>query len=68
MFNPPKFKCKNCGVIVQSKAPGHFSACDCFENSVDNKGIAVDYTEHYGRHIGHQENFISIEENVCLTQ
>lgn len=52
-FNPPKFKCKDCQKVIFSRTPGEFASCDC----VNGDYIAVDYTKHYGRHIGRPEKF-----------
>ena len=52
-FDPPKFKCKDCQKVIFSRFEGEFVACDC----VDGNYIAVDYTRHYGRHIGRPEKF-----------
>jgi len=61
-FNPPKFRCRSCGCIVYSRWEGEFAACSCFKNAEDNKGIAVDYTRYYGRHIGNPASFEEITE------
>jgi len=61
-YNFPKFKCKSCGDIIYSKYPGHFATCSCFANKMDNKGIAVDYTSYYGRHIGDPSCFERVIE------
>lgn len=61
-FNPSKYQCKSCGDIIYSKTPGHFAYCSCYKNEEGNAGIAVDYTEYYGRHIGNPNNFILIED------
>ena len=58
----PKFRCKSCSDIIYSKYEGHFAMCSCYENKADNKGIAVDYTRHYGRHIGDPNSFESVTE------
>ena len=56
--NYPKFRCKVCKTIVQSKYSGHFSTCKC----PYHKMIAVDYTDYYGRHIGNPEQFEEVKD------
>jgi hypothetical protein len=51
-WNPDVYECPACKDLVHSKYPGHFAACKCFENKIDNMGFAVDQTEHYTRLIG----------------
>jgi hypothetical protein len=52
-WNPPKFKCKEYDTTIWSRYPGEYVSCSCGK-------IAVDYTHHYGRHIGFPENFIEV--------
>lgn len=56
VFDPPKFKCAKCSDVIWSKTEGQYISCSC-------GAIAVDYTKHYGRQIGNQEDFIKVEEN-----
>ena len=60
-FNPPKYKCKNCGDIIWSRSEGEFRTCKCYTNTKDNTGIAVDSTKYYTRRIGNPNNFEEIK-------
>ena len=54
------YQCKNCGDKIQSQHRHDFVTCECYSNSIDNKGIFVDGGTEYIRLGGNLGNIIEI--------